>query len=48
MKIKELIELLSMYDGDTRVKVFDEANGHIDITETIEVKINNDHYVSIV
>ena len=48
MKIKELIELLSMYDGNTTVKVFDEASGHIDITEVIEVKINNDHYVSIV
>ena len=33
MTIKELIATLSEYDETTRVKIFDEANGIIDITD---------------
>ena len=33
MTIKELIATLSEYDENTRVEIFDEANGIIDITD---------------
>lgn len=33
MTIKELIAELSQYDENTRVEIFDESNGIIDITD---------------
>jgi len=36
MRVKDLIKILKSFDGNTRVRLFDEANGIIDITEVQE------------
>ena len=48
MTVKELMQALSQYDENIRVRIFDECHRHIDITEIIEFNHHaHGHYVSI-
>lgn len=48
MTIKELMQALSQYDENIRVRIFDECHGHIDITEIIEFNHSAyGHYISL-
>lgn len=38
MRVKDLIKMLKGFDGNARVRLFDEANGIIDITEIQEAE----------
>jgi hypothetical protein len=38
MRVKDLIKILKGFDGNTRVRLFDEACGIIDITEVQEAE----------
>lgn len=38
MRVKDLIKILKEFDENTRVRLFDEANGIIDITEIQEAE----------
>lgn len=48
MNVKELKEILSQYDDNMTVRVFDSNSGNIDITEVYEPDLAGAHYICII